>query len=198
MRRPTWFDLLLKSNIDQNEDRILGPSTVAIAKKLKQIIQKDELMIADLVGAGLEKLKLHYKNDVELEYNVDQLKVVVVSEAQWNSDEYLPRLSLSDIIDMYLLKVQDKMHHLPSEDERDFTNALLLFIRRIVIKNRVEDLYNERLKGRDWNDKDVKRSKKMADKIDQVMKRREQLRRLKDYVGGRPKTINPRVFVRPM
>ncbi|GKC75697.1 hypothetical protein Tco_1126471, partial [Tanacetum coccineum] len=56
-RRTTWFDLLLKSDIDQNEHHILGPSTVAIAKKLKELIQKDELTIADLKGASLEKLK---------------------------------------------------------------------------------------------------------------------------------------------
>ncbi|GKB82237.1 hypothetical protein Tco_0949132, partial [Tanacetum coccineum] len=37
-RRTTWFDILLKSDIDQNENHILGPSTVAIAKKLKEII----------------------------------------------------------------------------------------------------------------------------------------------------------------
>ncbi|GJZ33097.1 hypothetical protein Tco_0578533 [Tanacetum coccineum] len=52
----------------------------------------------------------------------------------------LPRLNLNDIEDMYLLKVQDKMHHLLSDDEKDFNNALLLFIRRTIIKNRVEDL----------------------------------------------------------
>ncbi|GKD76850.1 hypothetical protein Tco_1339471 [Tanacetum coccineum] len=34
-----------------------GPSIVAIAKKIKAIIQKDELTIADLEGAGLERLK---------------------------------------------------------------------------------------------------------------------------------------------
>ncbi|GKF81360.1 hypothetical protein Tco_0239962 [Tanacetum coccineum] len=57
-RRPTWFDLLLKSDIDQTENRILGPSTMAIAKKLKSIIQKNELIIADPEGAGLERLTL--------------------------------------------------------------------------------------------------------------------------------------------
>ncbi|GKE27051.1 hypothetical protein Tco_1442435 [Tanacetum coccineum] len=171
------------------------------------------------------------------------------------------------------------MHHLPSEDEKDFNNALLLFNQRTVIKNRIEDLQlgvesyqptlnltmpklyfeginekipytmtgtgkgvmylnkhnrqslmklnevykfydgtlmkiqenlidmvnknklghgNPRLKGRDWNDKDIKRSKEMLDKIDQVRKRCEQLRRLEEYVGGRPKTINPCFYVRPM
>ncbi|GKD18661.1 hypothetical protein Tco_1207819 [Tanacetum coccineum] len=60
-RKITWFDLLLKSNIDQNENHILRPSTITIEKKLKEIIQKDELIIADLEG--------------------------VLSEAKWNSDE---------------------------------------------------------------------------------------------------------------
>nr|GFA49409.1 hypothetical protein [Tanacetum cinerariifolium] len=49
-KRTTWFDLLLKSDIDQNKNHILGPSTVTIAKKIKTIIQKDELTIADLKG----------------------------------------------------------------------------------------------------------------------------------------------------
>ncbi|GKE07153.1 hypothetical protein Tco_1399171 [Tanacetum coccineum] len=86
-RRTTWFDLLLKSDIDQNENHILGPSTMAIAKKLKSIIQKDELTIVDLEGTGLERLKQQYQNDVELEYHVSQLKAAMLIEAKWNSDE---------------------------------------------------------------------------------------------------------------
>ncbi|GKA64828.1 hypothetical protein Tco_0764535 [Tanacetum coccineum] len=81
-RKTTWFDMLLMSNIDQNEDHILGPSTIAVAKKLKELIKKDKLTIADLEGAGLEKLKKQYKNDVELEYHVDQLKAAFLTEAQ--------------------------------------------------------------------------------------------------------------------
>ncbi|GJS03821.1 hypothetical protein Tco_0320329 [Tanacetum coccineum] len=56
----------------------------------------------------------------------------------------------------------------------------------------------ESLKGRDWTDMDVEKSNEMVDKIDKVLKRREQLRRLEEYVGGRPKTVNPRTFVRPL
>ncbi|GKB26520.1 hypothetical protein Tco_0865921 [Tanacetum coccineum] len=41
----------------------------------------------DLEGAGLERLKQQYQNDVELEYHVDQLKAAVLTEAKWNSDE---------------------------------------------------------------------------------------------------------------
>ncbi|GJR54572.1 hypothetical protein Tco_1405093 [Tanacetum coccineum] len=63
--------------------------------------------------------------------------------------------------------------------------------RRSLMKLNEPGRGNERLKGRDWNEKDIKRSKEMLEKIDQVMKRREQLRRLEEYVGGRPKTIDP-------
>ncbi|GKA15618.1 hypothetical protein Tco_0695365 [Tanacetum coccineum] len=87
VRKKTWFDLFLKSDIDQNENHILRPSTVAIAKKLKAITQKDELTIADLEGAGLERLKQQYQYDVKLEYHFDQLKAAVLSEAKLNSDE---------------------------------------------------------------------------------------------------------------
>ncbi|GJU26494.1 hypothetical protein Tco_1165115 [Tanacetum coccineum] len=253
-RRKTWSDLFLKSDIDKDENHILGPSTLA------------------------------YNNDVELEYHVSQLKAAVLSETQWNSDEGdvfkprsfkrhvlkftkphpcfydndytyimdlnledkytnsitkhyavryykegiedriperwskevrrypfealngihhweenrtdffkagmsvvtkgnvfsdlriklvvhinvkkkwgygfltlilvrrsndkeyefsyadLPRLNVNDVEDMYLLQVQDKLHHLLLEFVKDFNNALLMFIRRTVIKNRVKDM----------------------------------------------------------
>ncbi|GJT81920.1 hypothetical protein Tco_1056262 [Tanacetum coccineum] len=333
-------------------------SSSKCSKKLKAIIQKDELTIADLESAGLERLKQQYQNDVKLEYHVDQLKAAMLSEAKWNSDEDdvlstkekyttsitkyyaaryykqgmedmisyrwckethiyifealngihhwedsridffkaeiirrsddqeyefryadLPRLSLNDVEDMYLLQVHDKLHHHPFKFVKDFNNAILLFIRRVVIQNRVKDIQlgvesyqqtinltkpmmffegidqrtpfkmtsmhkwvvylnqhnikslmrlsevkkfydgtlvkiqenlidmvtknkvgkdNKRLKGRDLTDNDVMKSNKIVRKIDQTLKRREQLRRLEEYVGGRPKTVNPRTFVRPI
>ncbi|GKG60100.1 hypothetical protein Tco_0609764, partial [Tanacetum coccineum] len=36
---------------------------------------------------------------------------------------------------------------------------------------------------------DVEKSNEMVDKIDKILKRREQLRRLEEYVGGRTKTV---------
>ncbi|GKB29309.1 hypothetical protein Tco_0868710 [Tanacetum coccineum] len=56
-RNTPWFDLLLKLDIDKNENHILGPSTIAIVKKLKAIIQKDELTIANLEGCQTRKAK---------------------------------------------------------------------------------------------------------------------------------------------
>ncbi|GKG50277.1 hypothetical protein Tco_0521377, partial [Tanacetum coccineum] len=44
---------------------------------------------------------------------------------------------------------------------------------------------------------DVEKSNEMVDKIDKVLKHREKLRKLEEYVRGRPKTVNPRTFIRP-
>ncbi|GJT92516.1 hypothetical protein Tco_1081361 [Tanacetum coccineum] len=112
-RRTTWFDLLLKSDINQNEEHILKPSTVVMAKKLKELIQKDELTIADLEGAGLEKLKKQYKNDVELEYHVDQLKATVTGEKYATSltNHFAARYHIQGIEDMIPDKSSKKIHN---------------------------------------------------------------------------------------
>ncbi|GJT92074.1 hypothetical protein Tco_1080919 [Tanacetum coccineum] len=266
----TQIDLLLKLDIDQNENHILGPSTVAIAKKIKAIIQKDELTIADLEAMLTEAkwnsdkdyvskprtFELHmskttkpqpsfYNNNFYfleherevhnfsyqalcckiLQTRIDFFKaemsnqtkgniysylriksvVHIVVKKKWGygfltstvvsrsyDQEYeyryagLPRLSLNDVEDMYWLQVQDKLHHLLFEFVKEFNNALLL------CKG------NKRLKGRDWTGDDVVKLNEMIDKIDKTLKCREQLRRLEEYVGGRPKTVNPCTFVRPM
>ncbi|GKE36842.1 hypothetical protein Tco_1460247 [Tanacetum coccineum] len=75
------------SNIDQDEDGILRLSTVMVAKKIKELIKKDELTIADLEGAGLEMLKSRYKNDVELEYHIDKIRATMSEEAKWSEGE---------------------------------------------------------------------------------------------------------------
>ncbi|GKF13154.1 hypothetical protein Tco_0051080 [Tanacetum coccineum] len=56
---------------------------------------------------------------------------------------------------------------------------------------------NKRLKGRDWTDYDVKSSREMLKKIDETLRHIEHLRRLEEYVGGRP-IVNPHTFVRPL
>nr|GEW90464.1 hypothetical protein [Tanacetum cinerariifolium] len=153
------YDQKLKALINFNEafEKVVQAKVLTEIQKLiptnisNAIANYDELTIADLEGVGLERLKVRYNNDVELKYHVCQLKVAVLSEAQWNirrSDDKkyefryvdLHRLSVNDVEDMYLLQVQDKLHHLPLEFMKDFNHALLMFIRRTVIKNRVEDI----------------------------------------------------------
>ncbi|GKC97006.1 hypothetical protein Tco_1162448 [Tanacetum coccineum] len=229
------------------------------------------------------RLKLVVRIIVKKKWGYGFLTSVVVRRFDYKEYKFsyadLPRLSVNDIEHMYLLIVQDKLHHLLLEFVKDFNNALLMFIRRTMIKNRVEDIQlgvesykktlnlskptmffegidqripftmtamykwvmylnqynikslmklsevkkfcdgtlvkiqenliemlsknklgsgNKRSKGRDWTDYDVKSSKEMLKKIDEILRHKEQIRRLEEYVGGRPKTINPRTFVRPL
>ncbi|GKC09442.1 hypothetical protein Tco_1001052, partial [Tanacetum coccineum] len=77
---------------------------------------------------------------------------------------------------------------------KKFCDGTLVKIRENLIdmlsKNKLGSS-NKRLKRRDWTDYDVKSSREMLKKIDEILRHKEQLRRLKEYVGGRPKTINP-------
>ncbi|GJT17335.1 receptor-like cytoplasmic kinase 176 [Tanacetum coccineum] len=159
----------------------------------------------------------------------------------------LSRLNLNNIEDMYLMKVQGKLHHLKLKFEIDFINALLLYIRRELIRRylklplqhkrelstltstmikslmKCDEVHkfcdgtllkvqynllkmlnenklgrgNVKLEGREWTKYDIKRSEAMLEKIEKTLKHREQLRRLEEYVGGRPKTIYTSLFVRP-
>nr|GEU80910.1 hypothetical protein [Tanacetum cinerariifolium] len=173
-----------KKHQKDDENHILGPSNVAIAKKFKELIQKDELSIADLEGAGLERLKKlggivmkemslnqdHLNDTCQKVQNHILASTIMTTRIEdkiperWNKEvhhyyfealivsryddkEYefsyadLPRLNMNDVEDMYLLQVQDKLHHLPLEFVKDFNNALLMFIRRTMIKNMVEDIH---------------------------------------------------------
>ncbi|GJZ63933.1 hypothetical protein Tco_0620354 [Tanacetum coccineum] len=186
-RSTTWFDLFLKSDIDKDEILILGPSTVAIAKKFT---------IADFEGAGLERLKVQYNNDVELEYHVNQLKAAVLSKAQWNKEKYTIFIAKHHAARYYKEGIEDRIPERWSKEVRRYHFEALngKSDYDMLIKNMLGS-GNKRLKGRDWTDYDVKSSREMLKKIDEVLRHKEQLRRLEEYVGGRPKTINPQTFV---
>ncbi|GKB01585.1 hypothetical protein Tco_0829629 [Tanacetum coccineum] len=141
--------------------------------------------------------------DVKKKWGYGFLTLIIVRKSDDKEYEFsyadLPRLSVNDVEDMYLLQVQDKLHHLPLEFVKDSNNGLLMFIRRTMIMNRKKlGSGNKMLKGRGWTDYDVKSSRETLKKIDEVLWHREQLKGLEEYVGGRPKTISPRTFIRPL
>nr|GEV33274.1 hypothetical protein [Tanacetum cinerariifolium] len=104
----------------------------------------------------------------------------------------LPRLRVNDVEDMYLLQLSEV---------KKFSDGTLMKIQEnlidMVSKNKLGS-DNKNLKGRDWTNYDVRSSKETLKKINEVLRHREQLRRLEEYVGGRPKTINLCTFVRPL
>ncbi|GKE40621.1 hypothetical protein Tco_1464026 [Tanacetum coccineum] len=85
---------------------------------------------------GIEYMVLDRWSKEVHKYHFDSLYEVMEKRTNLMKVD-LPRLSLNDIEDMYLLNIRGALHHLNAEV--DFINALLLYIRRIVIKNRIED-----------------------------------------------------------
>ncbi|GKD09053.1 hypothetical protein Tco_1188738 [Tanacetum coccineum] len=147
---------------------------MAMVENLKELIQKDKLTIVDLEGAGLEKLKQQYKNNIEALNGIHHWEDV-------RQDFFKAEINNTTPGNVY------------------FDKKIILVVKVDVKRKWVMDSSgcgNARLRGRDWNNKDVKRSKETVDKIDQVTKHREQLRRLEEYVGGRPKTIDPHSYVK--
>ncbi|GJS03916.1 putative ribonuclease H-like domain-containing protein [Tanacetum coccineum] len=101
-------------------------SRVKTKKGLKVLCCDTDAISGHMLGAARVQIP---------ENNLDNL------HSSREEDGTLEIMDPQDLLeDMYLLKVQDKLHHLELEFEKDFNNALLLFIRRIVIKNRVKDL----------------------------------------------------------
>ncbi|GJZ92766.1 hypothetical protein Tco_0664831 [Tanacetum coccineum] len=196
------------------------------------------------------RIKSIIRIDFKKKWGYGFLRSVIVRRSDDEEYEFsyadLPRLSVNDVEDMYLLQVQDKLHHLPLKFVKDFNNSLLMFIRRTVIKNRVEviqlgvesyqrtlnltkpimffeeidqripftmtTMHKEVVYLNQYNIKSLMKLsevKKFYDGtlvkiqenlIDMLSKNKlgssnkrhkEQLRRLEEYVGGRPKSVNP-------
>ncbi|GKA15983.1 hypothetical protein Tco_0695730 [Tanacetum coccineum] len=222
-RRTTWFDLLLKLDIDQNEHQILGPSTVAIAKKLKELIQKDELTIADYKAMvvlteahltkhfaaryhiqGIEDMihdrwskevhyyhiealnGIHHWEDARQDFFKAKINNISPHKVYSGTDDKIPCTMSGTEKGVVYLNQYNRLSLMKLNEVHKFYDGTLMKIRdnllEIVTKNKL-GRGNKRLKGRDWNDKDIKRSNEMLDKIDQIMKHKEQLRRLDEYVG---------------
>nr|GEY42962.1 hypothetical protein [Tanacetum cinerariifolium] len=111
-----------------------------VPRKTRSLTVVEETVAAELAKSVKTSKEIANETNVADESDIDLIDDNPVRDDDAAGNAYLPRLGLNDLEDMYLLKVPDKMHHLPSEDEKDFNNAFLLFIRRTIIKNIVEDL----------------------------------------------------------
>ena len=80
-----------------------------------------------------ESKKLNYTFMNEIVKRQDEKKYKF-SEADF------PDLYLNDIEDMYLEKVQGRMCEFDTDTQYNFISSLLLFIRRLIVQERVEDL----------------------------------------------------------
>ncbi|GJY29632.1 hypothetical protein Tco_0405399 [Tanacetum coccineum] len=140
-------DDTIQVDADPKQDNFNGSnkiSTVDFKKFAKHYFGKDKSTKADLEGPAFRLLKGNYKNNIELEYNMEQCYLALTYQIDWVNPEGdrsdFKRLHLNDIEDMYLLYAQNKLHHLKGHEQADRVTALRLFIRSIVLKKRVEDV----------------------------------------------------------
>ncbi|GJZ50226.1 hypothetical protein Tco_0604416, partial [Tanacetum coccineum] len=72
---------------------------------------------------------------------LEEIMVTRTDEKEYKFCEAdFPNLNQNDIEDMYLLKIQNKVSNIKGIEEFDPVNALRMYIHRIVIMNRVEDM----------------------------------------------------------
>ncbi|GKC11807.1 putative ribonuclease H-like domain-containing protein, partial [Tanacetum coccineum] len=94
------------------------------------------LVVDGVIVVGCEGLSWF---DVVVGYLLlDRVKIANGKTYNFKESNY-KELRLNDIEDMYLLKVQDKLHHLSGDIEYDILNLLLIYIRSLVIRKGIED-----------------------------------------------------------
>ncbi|GJZ78296.1 hypothetical protein Tco_0642968 [Tanacetum coccineum] len=121
-----------------------------IVKEPPKIFKKDKIIKEDVKGLAFELLKGTCKNNIELEYNMEQYHLALTDRIDWTNPKGgifhhdlkadFPNLNQNDIEDLYLLKIQNKIRNIKGVEEYDRINALKMYIHRIVIKKRVEDV----------------------------------------------------------
>nr|GEU87235.1 hypothetical protein [Tanacetum cinerariifolium] len=78
-------------------------------------------------------------------YGYDYMKKIVLRRVNLNehiiAERYFKYLYPSDFEDLYLLNLQSHLNHLPPKDKKILTTAVNLWIRHLVIRQRVEDFH---------------------------------------------------------
>ncbi|GJZ09716.1 hypothetical protein Tco_0543999 [Tanacetum coccineum] len=88
---------------------------------------------------GIEDMTLYgYARGLESRHDVYSMKRILAVNQVEEGD--FPRLRINDIEDMLLLVFQNRLTNLSGDDVSDFTIALRMFTRSLVIQKRVEDL----------------------------------------------------------
>ncbi|GJW87697.1 hypothetical protein Tco_0163037 [Tanacetum coccineum] len=103
----------------------------------------------DVGEPSFRSLKQQYQNDVELEYHVDQLKAIVLTEAKWNIDE--DEVSKPRLFDRHKSKYT-KPH--PSFYNNDFYYLVCLSMEDKWSKETHRYIF-EALNGNHWEDSKI-------------------------------------------
>ncbi|GJR56104.1 hypothetical protein Tco_1406625 [Tanacetum coccineum] len=122
-------------------------------KEIRNALSISKLKAAYYLDSGLKELvpslwiKSEHDYDISATYGITHwwfLRVIVLRRADYNeykiSESDFKNLHPNDFEDLYLLHPQGKLNHLSGSDKVHLFNAVNLWIRNIVIRQRVEDL----------------------------------------------------------
>ncbi|GJU95992.1 hypothetical protein Tco_1320748 [Tanacetum coccineum] len=77
-------------------------------------------------------------------YRYNYLREIILRRADYQeykiSEKDFKNLHPNDFEDLFLLNIQEKLNHLPKTDKTSLHTALNMWIRNLVIRNRVGDL----------------------------------------------------------
>ena len=103
-----------------------------LSQKSREQVTSDLRIMAVISVSGSKKYDYTFLSAITVRRHDNQ--IYSFSEADF------PDLSLNDIEDLYLIKLQGKLQHLSTDLQYAFSAAICHFIRRTIIKERVEDL----------------------------------------------------------
>ncbi|GJW13567.1 retrovirus-related pol polyprotein from transposon TNT 1-94, partial [Tanacetum coccineum] len=153
-----------------NTRRPLGAYNIGVATPIA-------LVYAGLMTSGDARSWYMIRGDVKSWVSFDKGKWMVLEikvAHPWNLGFKTERDEVHKFCDGTLLKVQDNLLKILKENSLGRGNV--------------------KLEGREWTKNNIKRSEAMLEKINKTLKYKEQLKRLEEYVGGRPKIIDIRSF----
>ncbi|GJW91195.1 hypothetical protein Tco_0168748 [Tanacetum coccineum] len=189
-------------------------------KKYTTSITKTKTTRYKIVGIKDMKILSVVSVKVKILYGYGHLEEIVVRRADRQKYTFkegdFVNLYLNDIEDMLLLAVQHKLFQLEGSDIVDFTVALCMFTRSLIIKRRVEDFsdgtlktvrdkihhrqlnfclgYNKGMPRRKWFAMDKRRTGLMVELIDKQLHERRIIRNLERLVGSRKLEMDYRLM----
>ncbi|GJW69150.1 hypothetical protein Tco_0123574 [Tanacetum coccineum] len=134
-----------------------------------QDLERNEKDRYELVGN-------RFMSKVEYEYNMDQVTLAMSDDMDWVK-KFMGIYEIFKFCDGTLIDIRDQL-------------------KNMLRVNKVGKRYKY-LNNREWYERDVRRYDTMLIKIEDVLKELRQMQKLESYVGGRPKTRDIRLCVRP-
>nr|GEX95341.1 hypothetical protein [Tanacetum cinerariifolium] len=77
----------MDANKDPQENKIDKDSKILVAKKLKELLNKEKRTKVDLIRADFEVLKSRYRNNLELKYHMEQNHLAMENKIDWTNPE---------------------------------------------------------------------------------------------------------------